>query len=187
MAIFKLAYNITCAHEGGYVKDPKDNGGETYKGISRNNFPNWQGWKIIDSFKKDAGFPAVLEKHELLNSLVLDFYKSEFWDVNRLTEVAHQEIANELFDTGVNVGIDFAARSLQRALNVANQEGRYYPDMVVDGKIGGTTLKALNAHPKPATILKALNALQGAKYIAICEARQSQERFLNGWMERVSF
>ena len=38
-------------HEGGYVDDRDDRGGETYRGISRNNFPDWKGWKKIDGFK----------------------------------------------------------------------------------------------------------------------------------------
>ena len=35
MADFRLAYKKIEAAEGGYVNDPDDKGGETYKGISR--------------------------------------------------------------------------------------------------------------------------------------------------------
>ena len=44
MADFRLAYKKIEAAEGGYVNDPDDKGGETYKGISRKANPDWNGW-----------------------------------------------------------------------------------------------------------------------------------------------
>jgi lysozyme family protein len=61
MADFKQAHSIVMNNEGGYANDPSDRGGETYKGISRNNFPNWKGWKLIDLHKLHVGFPQNLE------------------------------------------------------------------------------------------------------------------------------
>ena len=51
MADFTKAYALTAAYEGGYVDDPEDAGGETYRGISRRYHPSWQGWQIIDTLK----------------------------------------------------------------------------------------------------------------------------------------
>ena len=44
MANFTQAYNLTSAHEGGYVNDALDRGGETYRGISRVYHSSWNGW-----------------------------------------------------------------------------------------------------------------------------------------------
>ncbi|MBW1801582.1 MAG: hypothetical protein JRJ85_12745, partial [Deltaproteobacteria bacterium] len=44
MAKFDEAFEKTTAIEGGYVFDPDDAGGETYKGISRRFNPSWGGW-----------------------------------------------------------------------------------------------------------------------------------------------
>ncbi len=52
MAIFDAAFEKTAAIEGGYVFDPDDAGGETYKGISRRFNPSWGGWDKIDEVKK---------------------------------------------------------------------------------------------------------------------------------------
>jgi len=52
MAIFDEAFEKTAAIEGGYVLDPDDAGGETYKGISRRFNPSWGGWDKIDEMKK---------------------------------------------------------------------------------------------------------------------------------------
>jgi lysozyme family protein len=104
----------------------------------------------------------------------------------RLDEIGSQNIANELFDTSVNMGQVIAATFLQRALNVSNRQQKDYPDLVVDGKIGPKTISATNTHPRIGQLFKLLNTLQGARYISICESNPSQEKYLTGWMERVS-
>ncbi|OSZ79269.1 hypothetical protein CAP35_13730 [Chitinophagaceae bacterium IBVUCB1] len=186
MANFLTAYKITRAHEGGYVNDPADRGGETYKGIARKRNPQWKGWKIVDELKAGRNFPASLDSHTLLQQLVLDFYENEYWLSLSLDKVENQAIGNEMFDTGVNFGIGFAAISLQRSLNVCNQGGKIHADLKVDGNIGPVTLRCLNDHPRIYNVLKTLNVLQGARYVDICEANPSQERFFHGWMERVT-
>ena len=40
MSTFKDAVDLVLLHEGGYVHDPKDKGGETNYGISKRAFPN---------------------------------------------------------------------------------------------------------------------------------------------------
>jgi hypothetical protein len=41
MAIFKSSYQLMHAHKGGYVKNPDDPGGETYRGVARKIWPRW--------------------------------------------------------------------------------------------------------------------------------------------------
>lgn len=191
MATFKTAYDVVKANEGGYANNPNDRGGETFKGIARKIFPDWAGWKIIDAIKRVVGTdPDAINRAAAnnpgLQPLVLDFFKTNFWDVLQLDQVNHQAIALELFDTGVNMGTSAAATFLQRALNVSNRCGRDYADLPVDGSIGPKTVATLNGHHRPAEVLKALNCLQGAKYIAICEANPTQEIFYVSWLSRVS-
>lgn len=185
MANFQTAYAITREFEGGYSNHKNDTGGETYKGIARNPNPKWKGWAIIDDLRHAANFPANLNTHAGLQALVQSFYKAEYWDTMNLDLVKNQAIANELFDTGVNMGIGRAGIFLQRVLNVANKGQSLYPDLKLDGNVGKVTVSALNSHPDPSVILKGLNALQGAQYITICENNPSQEVFFNGWMKRV--
>jgi lysozyme family protein len=181
MANFEQAYSLTMGHEGGYANNPNDRGGETYKGIARKFFPGWSGWDIIDTYKDKS----QLSKDETLQKRVRAFYKEHFWNALSLDFVNNQSIATELFDTGVNMGIGQAAMFLQTILNVSNRGGKDYQDVIKDGKIGPKTVAILNAHPRPDEVLKGLNCLQGAKYIAICEHNPSQEVFYVGWMKRV--
>lgn len=69
-----------------------------------------------------------------------------------------------------------------------NREGRDFPDLAVDLSIGPRTLSALDGYLKArgrvgeAVLLKALDALQGERYIALAEKRPSQEAFVYGWL-----
>lgn len=172
MADFKTALKDTLGIEGGTSNNPKDRGGFTYKGISRKNWPNWRGWFYID-----ANEPVP-------DHLVFEFYQMNFWDRISLSSIVNQRIANELFDTGVNVSTKTAATFLQRALNLLNQEGKLYEDITIDGLIGIKTLQLTNSHPYPDALLKLLNGLQLSYYVAICEKDPTQEVFLRGWLKR---
>ena len=98
------------------------------------------------------------------------------------------KIAAELFDTGVNMGTGTAVGFLQRALNALNRAARDYPDIAVDREIGPRTLSALDGFLKArgkggeTVLLRAMEALQGERYIALAERRPSQEAFLYGWL-----
>lgn len=187
MADFRTSYNIVRQHEGGYANNVKDRGGETYKGIARKFWQSWQGWKLIDQHKAQTkSFESLLEQDAELQSNVLAFYKANFWNALSLDQVQNQPIANELFDTSVNMSVVTGATFAQRSLNVLNRCGKLYPDVLVDGQLGPKTIQVINAHPDPKQLLKVLNVLQGAKYVAICEADPSQEIFMNSWFSRVA-
>lgn len=117
-------------------------------------------------------------------------YRARYWSAPGFEAVALQSsaVAEELFDTGVNMGQAIAATFLQRLLNGLNRQGRDYADIVVDGDIGPATLKALKAYlvrrkaEGEAVLLKGLNALQGARYVSLAEGRTKNEDFLFGWL-----
>lgn len=185
MADFKSAFLKSMHHEGAYSNNPTDRGGETYKGIARNKNRAWDGWRIIDGYKSMADFEKELDSDTGLQLLVDVFYKLNYWDALSLDDVINQEIADELFDTCINMGTGTAAKFLQAALNLLNRNGKNYPDLKVDGKVGNTTIKTLNAFQNPKAILKTLNGLQFGRYVDICQADPTQEIFFNGWLNRV--
>ena len=182
MADFKVAYENTSKVEGGYANDKHDSGGETWKGISRNNEKNWDGWRIVDAYKKLPNFPTNLNNSHELQSEVLSVYKKNYWDALNLDFISDQRMANELYDTGVNMGIGTAGKFLQRVLNVATKT-----NLVIDGKIGSKTIGVFNAlsDKDKYMVWKLFNCLQGERYISICEANPTQERFLHSWANRV--
>jgi len=202
MADFIKSYNITMKHEGLYSNDKDDFGGETYKGISKKYHPSWDGWEIIDTIKNEvfgAGFSNHRDEYTALNnslsnSAELDskvklFYKQSFWDVFLGDFIKSQIIANELFDTSVNMGSNRAIAFLQMGLNVLNKAEKLYKNITVDGKMGQKTLDTLNmllSIPGEDLVLyKVLNILQGNHYINQMLKTESQEKFARGWLSRV--
>jgi len=185
MANFLKAFSKIMPAEGGYVNHALDRGGETYKGISRNYHGTWPGWILIERYKRLPNFPDNLEESQSLKDHVQVFYKSNFWDINKLDLIQNQDIAEELFDTGVNMGTKIAAEFLQKAYNLLSKNGVEYDKISVDGIIGNKTLSAINNHKYPKRIFKTLNILQGSRYISICEKDPSQEEFFAGWISRV--
>jgi lysozyme family protein len=105
-----------------------------------------------------------------------------------------QKVAEELLDTGVNMGIAWAGKFLQRSLNALNSQGTHYSDLSVDGLIGNSTLGALKDYldrrgrTGEAVLMKALNCLQGTRYIELAEVRERNESFVFGWFDhRITF
>lgn len=189
MANFNNAFDILLDHEGGYVNDPHDAGGETYKGISRVYNKSWEGWNIVDEHKNREGFPKNLEKSTRLDELVRLFYKKHYWDIFQGDDIPTQTVALELFDTGVNMGIDRAVTFLQQSLNILNRNEQSYEDIVEDGKFGPNTFKALNKYllkESPHYLLKVMNILQGMHYINYMKKSPIQEKYARGWLNRVS-
>ena len=161
--------------EGGYVNHPMDRGGPT-------------NWGITEAVARRQGY--IGDMRAMPQSDAAAIYKRLYWLAPRFDAIAEHapKLAAELFDTGVNMGTGAAAGFLQRALNALNRNGADYADIQVDRAVGAATLRALAAFLNKrgagaeAVLLKAVDALQGAHYLKIAEARPSQEAFVYGWL-----
>ena len=174
MTKFEIAFELTNKNEGGYANNHSDHGGETWCGISRNNWPNWEGWFIIDGIKKSngVGMIDILGKQSTgLQSHVKSFYKKSFWDQNRLDRFQDQQIANTVYDFSVNSGTIKAAKILQECLN-----------LIQDGIIGKDTLMATNTSNYH-LLHTAYNCKRETFYRSI--AKGLQAKFLNSWLSRI--
>lgn len=200
MAEFKAAYQKTMSHEGLYSNDPRDLGGETWRGIARKKQPDWEGWQVVDAIKcnvaaRDLAFR--LNGDEELEEMVQAFYQAEFWNKLMLDKITSQEVANELFDTAVNQGRIIAVKQFQQSLNLLNNNQKHYSDINEDGKMGDKTLRAHDAYMLTAnfagrsqervvsTIIKVMNGLQFGRYVEICENNPAQEVYFYGWINRI--
>lgn len=186
---FKTAFQeIVIRHEGGYVDDPDDAGGETYMGISRKYHPGWLGWGIIGSYKHTSEFPDELYTIPMLQAYVERFYKEHYWDTWRGDEI-NKELAVEMFDVAVNMGVMRAVMFCQKALNFMNLGTNLWPDLVVDGHMGPKTITAIRrAHltNRIREVVKIINILQGMHYLNYMKRSPIQEKYARGWLKRVS-
>jgi lysozyme family protein len=182
MADFLKAYTLTAKNEGGYAKDPDDTGGETYKGISRNNWKTWPGWKYIDQIKQRGKGATFINQEAAkisnLQVLVQEFYKQNFWYSNNLQLIADQQLANNVYDFGVNAGTGAAAIRLQRAANAV------CGSLVVDGQIGNKTIAQVNKL-NAKDVYDAFNGQRKSFYDNIIAKNPSQAKFKNSWYSRI--
>jgi lysozyme family protein len=162
--------------EGGYVNHPSDRGGPTNYGIT-------------EAVARAHGYKGAMRA--LPREEAIAIYKRLYWLRPRFNAVAvrSQAVAAELFDTGANMGPAVATTFLQRALSALNREQKDYPDLVPDGRIGPATLAALDSFLKirgkagaETVLLRALDALQGERYIRLAERRPANQAFLYGWL-----
>ena len=117
MKSFKEIIEKVLHHEGGYVNDPKDLGGETKYGITKRFYPD-------------------VDIKNLTIEQAVEIYKKDYWDKNKV-ESLPQNLWHIYFDMCVNMGKRTAVKVLQRA---AVNKGR---DIEVDGGLGPMTIGAL--------------------------------------------
>lgn len=168
--------NELIEREGGYVNHPADRGGPTKFGIT-------------EAVARAHGYTGAMR--DLPREEAAAIYKRLYWLRPRLDQVAKRSpaVAAELFDSGVNMGPAVAVTFLQRALSALNRHGRDYADLVPDGRVGSATLNALDTFLElrgraggELVLLRALDALQGERYIRLAERRPANEAFLYGWL-----
>ena len=117
---FKAALKRVLKHEGGYVNDPRDTGGETNYGITKTT-------------ARSYGYTGSMK--DIPMDVVERIYKAMFWDAMSCDNFEFA-IAFHMFDAAVNHGLLNARRILQRAVSVKD-----------DGVIGPVSLAAIRAQP----------------------------------------
>ena len=93
MSRLTLALEFVLRHEGGYVDDPIDRGGETRYGISKRAYPN-------------------LDIKNLTKEHAAQIYRADYWQPIQADQLPYP-IALAVFDTAVNSGVKTAVRMLQ--------------------------------------------------------------------------
>ena len=161
--------------EGGFSDHPSDKGGATR-------------WGITEAVARAHGYRGDMRHFPRAEAAAI--YRRIYWlrpAFDRVAELAPR-LAAELFDTGVNMGPAVASGFLQRALNALNRGASDFPDIAVDRRIGARTIDALDRFLRrrgrigETVLLKAIEALQGERYLALAEQRPANEAFLYGWL-----
>lgn len=161
--------------EGRYTFNINDAGGETM-------------WGITAAVARRNGYTGAMSL--MPRATAATIYRNEYLVKPGFDQVYAVSpcIAEELFDTGVNMGINLPGAWLQRVLNALNRQGKDYPDIGADGRIGPATVDALRACLKcrgsdgETVIVRALNCQQGVRYLDITESRPQNEDFYFGWL-----
>ena len=194
MSDFNEAFSFTMKHEDPHLSGvvTVDAGGRTRFGIAQ-KFHTELPQGFFDGPAEEA--LATAEQIE----------ERDYWNPMRLSEIENQNIANKLFDMGVNMGIHQAGHMVQRAVNalITSRSGAQAPGsparagfardgvevpspanaLVLDGVIGDRTIAAINAADQIA-LHQLLCELCKEFYRHIAANNPAQAPYLNGWLKR---
>jgi lysozyme family protein len=161
--------------EGGYGHNADDLGGATRFGITE-EVARRHGWT-----GRMQDLPKSLSREIFIDDYIIGV------SFDRVIELSPM-IGEELVDTGVNMGQSWGALFLQQWLNVFNNKGEHWADLVADGFVGDKTITALRKFltrrgaEGEKVMTAALNCSQGERYKDLALAREANETFAYGWM-----
>lgn len=158
---FQQALKVILHHEGGYVNHPRDPGGITNLGVTKNT---WEAWT-----KKPA---TVADMRALTPDKVAPLYEARYWNECRCGDLP-DGLALCVFDFAVNAGPARAARYLQNMVGTA-----------ADGKIGPATVAAAKAFADSNGGAEAVRQYQNARR-AYYRKLPTFSTFGRGWLRRV--
>lgn len=159
--------------EGGYVNNPRDPGGATNYGIT-------------EQVARDNGYTGSMKL--LPKTLAEDIYYKQYIQQPKFDLLLPHSpaVVEELVDTGVNAGPSRASLWLQKSLNVLSRNGRDYPKISEDGKLGNqtvstySTLSSKRGKVKSCQlILKLLDGYQLQHYLSL----KHSDEFIVGWVD----
>ena len=161
------------AVEGGWSDHPADKGGPTMYGVTQ-------------AVARANGYHGQMR--DMPRAIAQSIYRKKYFVEPGFEQVylLSPMIAEEMFDTGVNMGTSIPGPWLQRLLNVFNDAKQ---DLVVDGKIGPATITALRLYLNKRgsdgeiVMVRGLNCLQGTRYLELAEKRVQNRAFIYGWLK----
>ena len=101
---FNLIMAIILRHEGGYVNDPDDPGGETKYGISKRSYPG-------------------IDIKNLTRAEAIEIYKRDYYLKMGIDKIENPNLAVQIMDFGVNAGPGTALKTLDQALTESEKTG----------------------------------------------------------------
>jgi len=151
---FESIVQVVLKHEGGYVNDPDDSGGETNFGISKRAFPDLD---IKNLTKEDA----------------VKIYHDKYWKPSKV-EMLPERLWATYFDMAVNMGKKRACEILQKACNHKRNV-----NIKVDGRLGrNTAASAKKLEPER------LQSFRVKYYAELINRKPKLEKYWFGWYKR---
>ena len=154
--VFARAIMFVLKHEGGYINDPDDWGGETKYGISRRSFPDL-----------DIANLTIDEARRI--------YERDYWEKLSCSAMV-PAVGLAVFGTSVNCGRRRTAKWLQVAIRAFD-----YP-IKFDGIIGPRTVAASK---KCEPLCLCMMFLHQRLFYYAC-LRKKYPQYLGGWVARTS-
>ena len=169
LAILAAVFSI----EGGFVNNPQDPGGATNHGITV-------------AVAKKHGYVGKMS--DLPKEMAQGIYFKDYVKAPNFEQLVYLSpaVAEEVIDTGVNVGQGQSSLWFQRSLNALNRGGKDYPPIKVDGKVGAQSFAAYKALQRVrgnekacSLVIKLMDVQQGMHYMSLTKLNT----FMVGWVD----
>lgn len=165
----------------GSIHDKDDRGGKT------------SIWGWTETTLKSIGINTPAEELTLQEAYSL--YAKYFFIKSGASKILllHPHLARAMLNFGVHAHYSTAAKELQKVLNFHNNKQELWPDLKVDGLIGGKTLSALSIYLQKRKgdgddiIMTDYLVRVGRHYQNIIEEDETQEKYMMGWSRRVHY
>ncbi len=151
---FTAAVEKTLEHEGGYVCDPHDPGGETNFGISKRAYPH-------------------LDIRHLTKDQAIAIYHRDYWLPSGCDSIADPDVAGLVFDLAVNCGLGGCAKIRHAAELLSDEEA---------SEVVARAVKEYKLLYRPTVTTPELTRLRAAA-VSYYESIKSA-RFVRGWIRR---
>ena len=167
-ARFQRMHAFVCRYEGGFVNDPRDNGGATNMGVTQGTLADWRGR------------PVTVEDVRTLSRGEADaILRTNYYLRCRCGELPDR-VAMVIYNAAVLHGPKRAIQFLQRGFNSLGMTANGKP-LEEDGILGPMTMTAAKkAHP--GVLADAIMSLQEAHH----RAHEDFGAFGKGWLNRLA-
>ncbi|SCZ72788.1 MULTISPECIES: glycoside hydrolase family 108 protein [Photorhabdus] len=171
---FKKISRIILKHEGGYVNDPDDSGGETNMGIT---FNTWKAYAMSDL--------GIEPSSENLKHLTKDqaeiIYYNHYWEPRGFCKIENSKIALMIYDWTITSG-----KAIKETRKLINSE--FYSKLPISNSIDDDMIHSINAIEGQGNFLQRLADVRKRYYESLTYTngvRNNQIKYLAGWLGRV--
>ncbi|WP_436883196.1 glycoside hydrolase family 108 protein [Enterobacter asburiae] len=172
--LFSKISGVILRHEGGYVNDPDDKGGETNMGIT------------LDTWKKfapeDLGIQATSKSlKEMTKEQAETIYYNHYWKPKGFCKLENTKVALMIYDWTITSGL--AVKQIRKLLH-----GEYDPRININNSMDDDMIHCVNNVEGQEQLLNRIAEVRKDYYrsLTITDGKQnSQVKFLKGWINRV--
>ena len=172
--LFSKISSVILRHEGGYVNDPNDRGGETNMGIT---IATWRAYAPID-----LGIEATSSSFRNMTKEQAEIiYYNHYWEPKGFCKLENTKVALMVYDWTITSG-----RAVKQIRKMLHDE--YNNRLIVNNIMDDDMIHCINAVENQEQLLSRIAEIRKDYYRSLTITNgepNAQIKFLNGWINRV--
>ncbi|HBD3716491.1 TPA: hypothetical protein KJD76_003588 [Escherichia coli] len=172
--LFSKISSVILRHEGGYVNDPNDRGGETNMGIT---IATWRAYAPID-LGIEATFSTLRNMTKEQAEII---YYNHYWEPKGFCKLENTKVALMVYDWTITSG-----RAVKQIRKMLHDE--YNNRLIVNNIMDDDMIHCINAVEDQEQLLSRIAEIRKDYYRSLTITNgepNAQIKFLNGWINRV--